>query len=144
MLRLHDRTRRRICIGAFCALCIAPTLGVLAWAVAWRLPGHVRAEAERIGRRLGVEVALDDVEHLRPGAVRLVGLTLVDPESGKTIASCDRLDARLIEVESSGAGEDSQRWLVLSAKGANVDTAGLRQRVHEAWSATEARMLEVE
>ena len=61
MFALHDRVRRRICIAGFILLCLVPTALVVGWAVAWRLPSHVRGEARRIGHQMGFDVSLGSV-----------------------------------------------------------------------------------
>ena len=94
MFPLHDRVRRRICIAGFFALAVAPTVAVLGLALAWRLPSHVRAEAERLGRQLGMDVSLTGVEHPLPGVIRYRGLDLSSPETGRTVAHCLWLEAQ--------------------------------------------------
>ena len=49
MFQLYDRTRRQICIAAFFAFCVAPTLIVLSCGVWRHLPWQVNREAERLG-----------------------------------------------------------------------------------------------
>ena len=44
-----------------------------------------QAEADALGRQLGLAVKLDAVKHLRPGAVLYEGIELADPETGRTI-----------------------------------------------------------
>ncbi|MCX7425261.1 MAG: hypothetical protein NTW96_06505 [Planctomycetia bacterium] len=94
MFPLHDRVRRRICIAGFFALAVAPTVAVLGLALAWRLPSHVRAEADRLGRQLGMDVSLAGVEHPLPGVIRYRGLDLSSPETGRTVAHCLWLEAQ--------------------------------------------------
>ena len=106
MFALHDRVRRRICIAGFFALAVAPTLAVLGLAVAWRLPSHVRAEAERLGRQLGVDVSLTGVEHPLPGVIRYRGLDLSSPETGRTLLRCGRLEAQTRMAPTIKAGRD--------------------------------------
>jgi hypothetical protein len=93
MFQLHDRTRRRLTILAFCCLCALPTILVIGWGLWRRLPGHMDAEARRLSHQLGVKVTLEGIEHLRPGTVRYQGLTLVDSETGTTLVKCRRLEA---------------------------------------------------
>lgn len=93
MFQLHDKSRRRICLAAFFALCAAPTVIVLACGVARHLPWHVRAEAERLTWQLGQKVSIKRVRHLRPRVVLYEGLELSDPETGNIILRCDRLKA---------------------------------------------------
>ncbi|MBN1591591.1 MAG: hypothetical protein JW888_18900 [Pirellulales bacterium] len=121
MFLLHDRVRRRICLTGFFLLCVLPTVVVLGWAVAWRLPGHVRAEARRIGWQLGMDLSLGGVEHRRPGAVRLTNVVLRDCESPEAVLQCPRLDAEWRTVtDKSGA---SRRVLMLQAGTIAVDAA---------------------
>jgi hypothetical protein len=121
MFRLHDTTRRRICLAAFFALCLAPTACVLGWGVARSLPGHRRGEAERLGQLLGLEVMLDGVRHPRPGTVLYEGVELRDPETGLTI-----LRSRLVEaVWTRTAASDGQQKsaLILFASQPEIETS---------------------
>jgi len=93
MFRLHDNTRRRICIAGFFALCVVPTVAVACWCLARHAPGHVAAEARRLGRQLGVKVSLGGVEHIRPGAVLYRSVELSDPETGRSFLRCRVLEA---------------------------------------------------
>ncbi|NLE39569.1 MAG: hypothetical protein GX621_16235, partial [Pirellulaceae bacterium] len=118
MFALHDRTRRRICLSGFILLCLAPTVLVAGWAVAWRLPSHVRAQARRIGHQLGFEVSLGRVEHLRPGAVRLFDVNIRDCEERQDVLRCPRVDAELKKrTDKKGV---SRRVLILK-----TDTLGV-------------------
>jgi hypothetical protein len=93
MLPLHDKTRRRICLAVFFLLCLTPTALVVAWCVAWQLPSHKTAEIARLRQQTGLVVALDGLRHLQPGTVLYEGLTLSDPETGRTVLRCPRLEA---------------------------------------------------
>ncbi len=123
MFPLHDRLRRRICLAGFVLFCIVPTVLVVAWATVWQLPWHVRAEARRIGRQLGMEVSLGRVEHLRPGAVRLTDVVLRDPEDPGAVVRCPSLDAELKTVANTD--RTSCRVLMLTTNRAEVDAARL-------------------
>ena len=118
MFALHDRVRRRICIAGFFLLCLVPTALVVGWAVAWRLPSHVRGEARRIGHQMGFDVSLGSVEHLRPGAVRLLDVTIRDCEERQTVFVCRRLDAEM-KTRTDRRGV-AQRVLFLEAKTLSV------------------------
>jgi hypothetical protein len=123
MFLLHDRTRRRICIGGFFLLCIAPTALTLLWAAARHWPGGVEAEARQLSRRLGLEVALDGLRHLRPGLVLYEGLELADPETGQKLLRC-----RVVEAHWTEAGDcQGQRkpCLVLLASQPQLEAAGV-------------------
>ena len=125
MFRLSDSTRRKITLGLFFAFCVVPTAGVLAL-VAWQnRPGHVQAEADRLGRLLGREVTLDSVRHPRPNETVYHELTVSDPESGKPLFHCRRLQAssRLVEEQRG----QRKPCLMLIASRARVDADELCQ-----------------
>lgn len=107
MFQLHDRTRRSIQGLLFFVLCIAPTLGITAWCIARRLPGQVRAEAQRLSWQLGVKVELDDVRYPRPGVTRYENLVASDPETGRKLLACRSVDA-------FWSGSEPRRVLVLT------------------------------
>ena len=93
MFQLHDKTRRRICLVAFGLFCLTPTALVAGWCVAWQLPGHLRAEVQRLQQQLGLTVELSGMRHLRPGVVVYEGLSLSDPETGQTVLRCPTIEA---------------------------------------------------
>lgn len=95
MFSLHDRVKRRIAVAGFLVMCVAPTLGVLLWSAAWRSSWHTRGEAVRLGRYLGMNAALDRVEHPLPGVARYHGLVLVSPETGREVFRCGWLETQL-------------------------------------------------
>jgi hypothetical protein len=114
MFRFYDATRRRICLAAFCILCVLPTLAVAAWCVARNLPGRVRAEARALGRQLGLEVSLDDVRHPRPGETVYQGLKLADPETGQAVFRCRSLESVWTKVEDVSGSPRAALLLVAS------------------------------
>ena len=120
MLRLHDRTRRRICVAGFFLLCILPTVLVAGWCVAWHLPGHVSAEARRLTRQLGLDVTLEGLRHLRPGVVLYEGLELADPETGRSVLRCRLLEAR--RTKTADQQGQPQTSLVLIASQPEIDS----------------------
>ena len=93
MFQLHDKTRRRIALAAFVLAGLLPLLLTAGWCVERHLPGCVRAEADALGRQLGLAVKLEAVRHLRPGVVLYDGIELADPETGQTM-----LRSRCLEV----------------------------------------------
>ncbi len=99
MPQLHDRTRRKICIAAFFAVCIMPMCCLLAWGLSRSGPWHISAHARRLENCLGLAVSIDDVEHPRPGVVRYVGVRLCDPETGEIVATFHCLEARRQDVK---------------------------------------------
>jgi hypothetical protein len=124
MSPLRDTSRRQICLAAFFALCVVPTVIVLACGIARHLPGHARAEAKRLGRHLGQKVSVARVRHLRPGVLVYEGLDLSDPETGKPLARCRRLEVRWERV-ADPKGPSRQR-LALAASQAEIDAADLK------------------
>jgi hypothetical protein len=121
MLELHDRTRRRITLAAFCALCLAPTLVVGAWCVMWRGPWHVWAESQRLGRQLGMDVALAGVRHPQPGVIVYEGLRLSDPETGQEVLHAATLQATwTAAIDAQG----QRPAIVLAAPQVEVEAAG--------------------
>jgi hypothetical protein len=128
MFPLHDIARRRICLAAFFALGVAPTLAVLAWGVSRQLPTHVHAEAERLSWQSGQKVSLEGVRHLRPGSVRYEGVEISDPETGGRILRCRALEVRR-QVSSREKGP-ARRSLVVIASEPEFEAAQL----DELWS----------
>jgi hypothetical protein len=118
---MSDRTRRRLTLTLFAVLCLMPTLVVAAWGVSRHLPGHVRAEAQRLGWQLGMKVSIGAVAHPRPGVVRYEGLVLANPETDAEIARCLILEAtcagplltlRAVQPEINAAALEEFRRLV--------------------------------
>ena len=130
MLQLYDKTRRRVCIGGFLALAVLPTALVAAWCVSRYLPGHLQAEAEQLGRQLGVEVRLQGLKHPRPGVVLYEGLEMADPETGQVLLRC-----RLLEVASQPAdsGRHRRPTLTLTAAQPEIEAAA----IHRLWELLE-------
>jgi hypothetical protein len=93
MFQLHDKTRRRIALAAFGLAGVLPLLLVGAWCLERHLPGCALAEADALGRQLGLVVKLEGARHLRPGVVLYEGIELADPDTGRTI-----LRSRCLEV----------------------------------------------
>ena len=125
MFRLSDSTRRKITLGLFFALGVVPTAIVLALVVWQNRPGYVQAEADRLGRLLGRKVTLDSVQHPRPNETVYHELTVSDPESGKPLFHCQRLQAASKLVEDQ-AGQ-RKPCLMLIASRARADTDELVQ-----------------
>ena len=98
MFALHDKTRRQVCLTIFLLLCLTPTVLVIGWCVAWRLPSHLRGETERLQQQLGLNVALQGLRHLRPGVILYEGLALADPETAQTLLRCGQVEATWTHV----------------------------------------------
>jgi len=123
MFRLHDRTRRRICVAAFFLFCVLPAVLILLWGITRHWPGYVAAEARRLSRQLGLCVSLEGLKYLRPGAVLYQGLQLSNPETGQTLLRC-----RVLEADYSHATDAEGRRkpsLVLMASQPEIQAEGL-------------------
>jgi hypothetical protein len=101
MFRLHDSTRRQICVALFIGFCVLPTLGVGGWAISRRLPWNCHAEEARLSAELGLAVSLDSVSHTLPGVVRYTGLKLTDPETGRELLRCAEVEATWTSLQAS-------------------------------------------
>ena len=118
MFQLYDRTRRRISIALFFLLCVAPTAMVVAWCVRQRLPGYAQSEAERLGRQLGARIELDNLFHPVPGRTVYEGLRVCNPETGRVIVACRRLEAAtgpFVALSATGVEIQADQWDQLSA-----------------------------
>ncbi|NUQ64843.1 MAG: hypothetical protein HUU20_20460 [Pirellulales bacterium] len=116
MFQLYDRTRRRICLAWFFLFCLAPTALVVAWCLERRLPGYAQAEADRLGRQLGVKVELEKFAHPKPDKAVYEGLRLCDAETGREILKCRRLEATVnrggqpIAISIGGLAIQLEQW----------------------------------
>jgi hypothetical protein len=125
MFRLHDKTRRRLCMTGFFIFCIAPVLGAIGWCVARNLPWAAENEADMLARQLGLDVRIDGLKYLKPGVVLYEGLQLADPETGQPLLRCRLLEAQWKTI--ADAQGKSRPALVLVASQPEVQFAGLRQ-----------------
>jgi hypothetical protein len=124
MFQLHDTTRRRLCLAGFLSLGLAPALLVGGWCFSRHLPGEVQAEAHALSRRLGFDVKLSGVKHLRPGTLLYENFEAADPETGETIFRC-----RLLEVAAGEASPapQSRPMIVMTASQPEVEAAALER-----------------
>ena len=147
MFRLSDSTRRKITLGLFFAFCVVPTAGVLAL-VAWQnRPGHVQAEADRLGRLLGRKVTLGSVQHPLPNETVYHELTVSDPESDEPLFHCRRLQAAFKRVEDERGKRKPCLMLIASRAKADADELGQFRRLVDrllaggtAWSGIDLRI----
>jgi hypothetical protein len=121
MLQLYDQTRRRVALAAFFAIGIVPTVAVGTWCVMRQGPWHVWAESQRLGRQLGMDVALAGVRHPRPGVAVYEGLRLSDPETGQEVLRSGVLEATWTEAVD---GQGRRPAIVLAAPNVEVEAAG--------------------
>ena len=88
---MHEATQRRLVRCAFLLFCVTPVLGVVGWSVVWALPSHVTRIENQLSRQLGVDVAIDQIEHPRPNELELIGVHLNDPETGTAMGQINQL-----------------------------------------------------
>jgi len=100
MVRMHDTTRRRLGLAVFFSLGLAPVFLVGGWCAVRNGSGVVKAEAAELSRRLGLDVQLGGLRHLRPGALLYENLDAADPETGELVFRC-----RLVEVVRRRRGD---------------------------------------
>jgi hypothetical protein len=102
MFVARSATRVRLARVAFVLLGLAPTAGLVAWAVHRRSDAHRAAIERRWQEAVGLPLSVDRVEHPRPGVIR--GRDCILPAADGRPA----VELSLIEVESS-ADEDRIR-----------------------------------
>ena len=89
-------SQRTVCRGVFLLCCLTPTLAVFTHSLL--AVGRRHAPIERdlvnrqtfqdgLGARLGVRIQLDGQTHPRPGTTLLQRVRLVDPDSGRVLAT---------------------------------------------------------
>ncbi|MEN6452057.1 MAG: hypothetical protein ABFC96_16325 [Thermoguttaceae bacterium] len=123
MFRLHDTTRRRICVSGFLLLGVLPMLLMAGWCTSRHLPGRARFEARQLAARIGLAVKLEGIRYLRPGAVLYEKIELADPETGQTVLRC-----RLLEVAAGRETDEhgkSRPMLSISASQPQVEAAAI-------------------
>ena len=117
---LHDATRRRVCLAAWLLAGLLPALGIGGWCLGRHLPGRARSEAETLGRRLGLNVKLDGVKYLRPGAMLYEGFRAFDPETDRPVFRC-----RLLEIACRQGDAKSRPTVAVVASQPEVSAAEL-------------------
>ncbi len=129
MFVARSTARVRFARLAFLLLGLAPTAGLVAWAVHRRSDAHRAAVEQRWREALGIPLSIRGVEHPRPGVIR--GRGCVRP----TAAGRPAVELPLVEVESSG-DEDRIRIGRFTCDAATAATfAGLARQ----WLADEVR-----
>ena len=109
---MREATQRSVMRCAFIISCVAPTLVVVGWSIAWALPSHTTAVEGRLQQLLGFAVSIGEIQHPRPREVNLRNLQLLDPETDEPLGSINqvfanwssaqlRLEFDTIEVESN-------------------------------------------
>jgi hypothetical protein len=89
---LHETTRRTVCRVAFLALCVAPTVAVLAWAANARSPERVSELERELAAALELTVSVDEVKYPRPDVAAYSGVALVDSETRRVVAELEHVE----------------------------------------------------
>lgn len=121
MVRLSDAARWQLVVTVFFAACVLPTLGLLGWIVWRHLPGHSRYEAARLERALGLRVSIQRVEHPAPGRIVYRDVELSDPETGRGVLRCDRIQAAW--QKPAGDEIENSRLLVIALAAPEINAA---------------------
>lgn len=92
--RMHERTERALCRLAFLVLCALPTFAIMAitfvtW-TPWYHQRQIRKLEQVLTQRLGVTVAIADMQRPTPTAWQLFDVKLSDPETGSRVATVRR------------------------------------------------------
>ena len=104
---MHEATQRRLVRTTFVLTCLVPTLGIVGWAIAWRLDIHAHRLQQQLGQQLGVLVQTSQLNHPRPNLVQIGRVELLDPETNERIASLHHVelsttsDQRVITVDQA-------------------------------------------
>jgi hypothetical protein len=93
VFRLHETTRRTFCRVVFLALCVAPTVAVLAWAASSNSSGRITNAERELTTALELAVEIDDIADPRPGVVVYSGIVLSDADTGRIVAKVEGLQA---------------------------------------------------
>lgn len=125
MFQLHESTQRAWVQLLWILLVIAPTGATIGWAVWIRTDSHQEACRLALSQRLGWPLTIDAVSHPRPGATRVAGLQVADPESGGPLLNAQQLEiARRVVWMPIGHGIPSGVELTCRASGAELTPRG--------------------
>lgn len=102
MFQLHERTAKRMLLGAVLLLSFAPTVWITTAAV-WRSTAwHQQAVTEAFGRALGLDCHAESVSHPRPGATCLEAVQFTDTATGEVLLSAERLVIHHSQADTEG------------------------------------------
>lgn len=124
MFQLHDTTRRQLCKALFVVMALLPTASVVAWCIARRLPSRMEAEAQSLGRQLGLEVRLQGLKYPRPGEVVYEGLQIVDCETSQVLFRCRQL---AVVSETPLPNREHRGALALFPSQAEINAEGINR-----------------
>ncbi len=115
---MHQSSKRRLCRLVFLVGCVFPTLAVVAWATAERLPSTRSARLAKVERMLGMRVLVDSLSTPTPGVYRATGVKLKNVETGALTLTADVATIRSdsgTKVELSGVCLAAEELMQLAA-----------------------------
>ena len=136
MRRLHDRTRRLVCRTAFFAVCLLPTVCIVAWSARQHLPGYRHAHEAALGQRFGLRASIDKVSHPRPAATVYQHVVLADPETGRRLV--DLPEVKMVRARGGWI------WVAAEALVESAELALLYRSLQgglRTWDAFEGRLV---
>lgn len=90
--------RIRVARMVFLLAGLLPCLALVAWAVHLRSAGHREALRLDWQTRIGLPLAIDSVQHPRPGVVRAFGCRLTGPDGGIIVLPAVEIESSATEV----------------------------------------------
>jgi hypothetical protein len=124
---LSDRTRRFVCSLLWLLFGLAPSVLVVGWCIWRNTPYDAQAAADALSREMGLRVTLARLTHAQPGATRIEGLQLVNPENGQAVFRCRAMDVTWTTAPDSQG--QIRRWLTLDATSPELSADGLEELV---------------
>lgn len=103
--------------AAVLLLGVLPFVALIAWAVQRGSAAHRDEIRDRWQRAVGLGLAIEAVEHPRPGVTRARGVSIISPMGGRIATS------PVVEVEAA-AGEDRLRFEDMQIDAATADALG--------------------
>lgn len=86
---MHERTQRAVARMAFVLACVLPTfvtcVVIVVSATPWYAELRRVAWERELSRQIGVGVRIDAIEYPAPGMTRLVGVRMLEPETGAEV-----------------------------------------------------------
>jgi hypothetical protein len=87
---MHERAKKVLCRGAFVGCCALPTLFTLCMVIwvhtPWYQAYRVECTEAKLQDWLGMRFEIEAIDDLAPGALRLRGLKIIEPETGTEVA----------------------------------------------------------
>jgi hypothetical protein len=117
-------------------------VGVLPMAVigGWCLWRHseafLRQVEQDLGHRLGLQVSIRDLTYPRPGAMVYQSLQLIDPETGRALFRCRRMDVQATCLPSG----DGCPELSITVEKPELESRGLEELGHLVQQAMQGRL----